>query len=266
MKLKTLLLTIITLTLGSGCTPDGGIAPAFESSATAPGVPRDAPSGSSEATFMDGTEPVICEPGTTRSCIHTIHQASGITSCWGGTQTCEEGLWQGCVPLGQGELSDAINTNETDENQEVVIDSSDFNLSAHCDDHGACSSAPTSFTEIYEANCSEDETPRWTQLHYKASTPEGSSTLLQVHAADTLAELVRGPALSRLQLGASENDVACNSLQDTGCVPSTVNFTANDTASASLLKVTWTLQPDPVSGNSPNIESWQLRYTCESNN
>lgn len=40
---------------------------------------------------------VPCKDGATKSCSITTEQANGVKSCWKGTQTCQDGVWQRCL-------------------------------------------------------------------------------------------------------------------------------------------------------------------------
>ncbi|HSC88257.1 MAG TPA: hypothetical protein VLC09_13335, partial [Polyangiaceae bacterium] len=82
-----LLALAVCLLFAAGCGTDGD---------TRPGMLSDEGIGG-ESNGSDGYgygQP--CDAGADRACSVTIEQASGVTSCWKGTQYCEDGKWGVC--------------------------------------------------------------------------------------------------------------------------------------------------------------------------
>jgi|GEM_PF-5511100 len=255
MKASPLLLILSVLFSSAACAPVEERATLFVSDAdeiaeaersTAP-LPTDEDQG--------------CTDGEIRACSETVHQASGVTSCWGGSQTCAAGAWETCVPFRSldkiaDQTSEAGDDHEEKE-QVIIVRSPEGILGEICSRDAPCgepSEDITSFTEILEAHCPEQQSPHWTRFDHDAATPGESGIQFQLHSAHRLSELPRStPLLSMIadansDVETCENGVSCHALA------------ARDPAP--LMKVSVTLIPANDGTERPAVRSWRLHYVC----
>lgn len=83
---------VAVLALGTGCGAEDSH-PDYDGGALGAGGSDSDDPRNSDTHSHQGS----CPEGSVRDCRITIHQASGVTSCWDGVQFCEDGTWGGCM-------------------------------------------------------------------------------------------------------------------------------------------------------------------------
>ncbi len=127
--------------------------------------------------------------------------------------------------------------------------------------------ATSTFTEVYESACEQDEQAVWTFFSYDTSTGSDSSVQFRARSAHTRSELTTAPYVDVATAQASPDTQICAM---TGPAPCPIDLTSmallgsqSPGPAADLLELEITLNPSSNLQVSPDLNDWRITYSCQ---
>jgi hypothetical protein len=127
---------------------------------------------------------------------------------------------------------------------------------------------PATFTQDFLARCPPQTLPVWKEFDWQAQIPAGTNIVFSAQSGTTAATLL--PAMPLLLATATTSTTTGPMMQnfdlayiDTGPKGTgAFDVASPPVASASLLRVTITLNPTPDFQQTPTLNQWRVQYDC----